>query len=194
MAWEEFERNGVKGVTGDAPIDEFAFALQRIATEYEARFSRKPTVVELLSALETVIGTHPHRYVSDAEGLRFGEIIINRNYERESSYVDTTQYEGVYIEKSLPGYYAVLQKDSDRKRRPQVEIEVIKIPTLEVSARVLLCEYEILNDGVTENVAESLIISVLLGDYLEHFYRDQADNIKFVNVRMNKDKTIAYPS
>jgi len=192
MAWEEFERNGVKGITGDAPIDEFALALKRIATKYEDRFSRKPTVIELLSALETVIGTHPERYVSDVEGLRFGEITVNRDYERDSNYVDTTQYEGVYIEKTLPGYYAVLQKDSDSKKRPR--LEVIKIPTLEVQDRILVCEYEILTNDITEKVAESLIMSVLLGDYLEHFYKDKVDKIEFVNVQANKHKTIAYPS
>ena len=50
MAWEDFERNGVKGMSGDRPIDEFAFALQRITTAYEERFSRKPFVNELLYA------------------------------------------------------------------------------------------------------------------------------------------------
>ena len=78
MAWEEFERNGVKGISGDRPIDEFAFALQRITTVYEERFSRKPFVNELLYALETVVGTSPARYVSDPEGLSLGEIMVQR--------------------------------------------------------------------------------------------------------------------
>ena len=50
MAWEDFERNGAKGMSGDRPIDEFTFALQRIATAYEERYSRKPFVNELLYA------------------------------------------------------------------------------------------------------------------------------------------------
>ncbi len=46
MAWEEFERNGVKGITGNRPIDELAIALTEIARDYEDRFSRKPTSSE----------------------------------------------------------------------------------------------------------------------------------------------------
>ena len=124
MAWEDFERNGVKGMSGDRPIDEFAFALQRITTAYEERFSRKPFVNELLYALETVVGTSPTRYVSDPEGLSLGEIIVQRDYEDDD---DKTEYEAVYTEATWPGYHVVLQRSLNG--HSQAEVEVIKIPT-----------------------------------------------------------------
>jgi hypothetical protein len=70
MAWEEFKRNGVKGITGDQPIYELALALNEIASHYEDRFSRKPTITEIVVALETVLGSNPTRYV--CEERRFG--------------------------------------------------------------------------------------------------------------------------
>lgn len=62
MAWEEFERNGTTGISADDPVDEMMLALKRISTAYEDRFSRKPTVNEVLYALETVLTTHFTRY------------------------------------------------------------------------------------------------------------------------------------
>ena len=90
MAWEEFERNGIKGISGDKPMDELALALKRIVSSYEDRYSRKPTVVELLYALETVITSNPARYVSDSKGLKLGEIIVNRKYRGQTPYLKGT--------------------------------------------------------------------------------------------------------
>ncbi|NES20335.1 MAG: hypothetical protein F6K41_15730 [Symploca sp. SIO3E6] len=190
MAWEEFERNGVKGISGDSPIDEFALALKRIVTAYEGRFSRKPTVSELLYALETVVTTHPTRYVSDSESLKLGEIIVNRNYEQGSDYIDKTQYEGVYTEATVPGYHAILRRNSNGHNPP--EIEAIKIPTLEVRDRTLVCEYEIMTNEITEQMAESLILTVLLEEFYDHEYQDEADKIEFINLKSQVARTIAY--
>lgn len=65
MAWDEFDRNGVKLMSGDDPLDEFSQALERIALAYEKRFRRKPRVGELLLSLERVLGARPERFVSD---------------------------------------------------------------------------------------------------------------------------------
>lgn len=192
MAWEEFERNGIEGVSGDKPIDELSLALKRITTIYEERFSRKPTVVEILYAIETVIGTHPNRYVSDPEGLKFGTIIINRNDEKELDYINKDEYEGVYVEAAPLGYHAILQRDLSTQDRSQ--IEVIKIPTLEVKEKHLLCEYEILTEKLTESMAEFLIVNVLLGDYYDHDYRDEAELIEFTNIKFNTRNQVSYSS
>ena len=184
MAWEDFERNGVKGMSGDRPIDEFAFALQRITTAYEERFSRKPFVNELLYALETVVGTSPTRYVSDPEGLSLGEIMVQRDYEDDD---DQTEYEAVYTEATWPGYHVVLQRGLNR--HSQAEVEVIKIPTLELRERTLVCEYNILTDDISEQRAHSLITNVLLDDYCDGYYQDKADKIQFIKVKSNGQGT-----
>jgi hypothetical protein len=82
MEWYEFERNDVKGITGDKPMDEFALALARIVNSYEERGARKPTAAELLYALENVLGATPERYVSDPVGLRFATLSIQRDFAK----------------------------------------------------------------------------------------------------------------
>jgi hypothetical protein len=142
--------------------------------------------------LETVVTTHPTRYISDSEGLKLGEITVNRNYEQGSDYVDKAQYEGVYTDKTSPGYHAVLRRGSNGQNQP--EVEAIKIPTLEVRERTLVCEYEILTNDITDKMAESLIVTVLLGDYYEHDYQDEADEIEFINIKSHTHRTISYSS
>ena len=80
MVWYEFERNNIKGITGDTPMDEFASALARIVSSYEERGARKPTTAELLYALENVLGAMPEKYVSDPMGLRFATLTIQRDF------------------------------------------------------------------------------------------------------------------
>lgn len=78
MAWEDFERDGEVGMTGDKPIDEFAFALRKIADAYQSRFARKPTIVELAYVFEQVVGSDPEAYVSDPGGLEEVRVLIKR--------------------------------------------------------------------------------------------------------------------
>jgi hypothetical protein len=82
MLWYEFERNNVKGITGDKPMDEFASALARIVNSYEERGARKPTTAELLYALENVLGSTPEKYVSDPVGLRFATLNVQRDFAK----------------------------------------------------------------------------------------------------------------
>lgn len=177
MAWEEFERNGVKGITGDQPIDELAIALAEIAKDYEERFSRKPTIIEIMRAMETVLGSNPTRYVSDPEGLKYGDIIVNRDYQTERNSVDPTQYEASAGE-DPPGYIFVSRRGSRQKNLPL--IDVIKITTLDLHERNLICEYEILTENISDQMAQTLILSVVLGEFYDYYYHDKADNIDFI--------------
>ena len=62
---------------------------------------------------------------------------------------------------------------------------MIKIPTLELRERTLVCEYNILADDINEQMAPSLIMSVLLDDYCDGYYKDKADEIEFIKVQSN---------
>lgn len=188
MAWYEFEIGNVKGMTGDDPVDEFALALERIARAYENQFSRKPTMAELLHSFKNVIGATPEEYVSDPEGLRFAKFTIQREFEKERSYVDTSQYEGVYTDREDPGYYEVLRLGKSKKGEA-----VIKIPKLELNGRALICEYEIPDDSLTDEMAETLIESRILKRFLLDDYRDEADEILFRNLKTNYERRKPYP-
>jgi hypothetical protein len=182
MAWEDFNRNGIKGVSGDKPIDEMSLALKRIVNTYENRYERKPSITELVYALETVIISNPTAYVSDSNGLLLGEIIINRKVEL----VDTTEYDAVFTDETTPGYHLI-------NKRVPTEKNVIKIPYLEVKDNVLVCHYEILINDITDKMVETLILSVLLHDYCDQYYEDKADSIYFLNIITNTQSVIAYP-
>lgn len=70
MAWEDFNHNGRSGITGDKPIDEISLALKRIARAYEDRYDRKPTLVEVLYALEVVLSATPADFLADPDSVR----------------------------------------------------------------------------------------------------------------------------
>ncbi len=76
MAWEDFDRYGRQGMTGDKPIDELALTLARIAAAYESRFDRKPTIDEVIHALEIVVDADPASYISDS--VKPGTIKVTR--------------------------------------------------------------------------------------------------------------------
>jgi hypothetical protein len=182
MAWEEFERNGVKGMTGDQPIDELALTLAEIASHYEDRFSRKPTITELMWAMETVLGSNPNRYVCDPEGLKYGDIIVKRDYSLEDDYdyVDINEYEAS-AGADPPGYIFVSRYGSQNSN--QTEVDVIKITNIELRSRNLICEYEILTEDIDVKMAQNLILSVVLDEFYDGYFQDKADNINFINVK-----------
>ncbi|BAZ12415.1 hypothetical protein NIES4071_42460 [Calothrix sp. NIES-4071] len=182
MAWEEFERNAVKGITGDQPIDELAIALAEIAKDYEDRFSSKPTIIEIMWAMENLLGSNPSRYVSDPEGLKYGDIIVKRDYQAERNDIDPTQYEAS-AGNDPPGYIFVSRRGSRQKNLPL--IDVIKITTLDLRERNLVCEYEILTPDISDQMAQTLILSVVLGDFYDYYFHSEADNIDFIR-KMSK--------
>ena len=126
--------------------------------------------------------------------MALGEIIVQRDYSEQDEWLDKTQYEGVYTEANdalpaeatLPGYHLVSRRPSNG----HPEVEVIKIPTLEVRERTLVCEYELLTDVMTDQMAESLIVSVLLDEYCGRYYEDKVDGIDFINVNSNGYRTV----
>ncbi len=151
-------------------------SLERISTAYENRFSRKPTVTEVLYALETVLTTHPTRYVSDTEGLKLGEIMVKRN---DYEYIDVNEYEASACA-DPPGYIFVSQRAS--QKNDQTEVDVIKITKLDVQERTLQIEYEILTPDISVKMAQTLILKVVLDEFYDGDFHNKADNINFINV------------
>ncbi len=182
MAWEEFERNGVKGLTGDQPIDELALALAKIVSHYQDRFARKPTITELVWAMETVLASNPNCYVSDPEGLKYGDIIVKRDYSKEGDYdyVDVSEYEAS-AGADPPGYIFVSRRGSQYNN--QTEVDVIKITKLDLRERNLICEYEILTEEMDVKMAETIILKVVLDEFYDGDFHGKADNIHFINVK-----------
>lgn len=188
MAWEEFERAGVRGITGDDPIDEFSLALGRIVRAYQERFGRKPTVHELLHAFESVLTTDPSRYVSDAKGLRLGSLHIEPASADLQEWIDTALYEAVYTDRTDPGRHLIHHRATDTGSQD----EVISIPTFDVEDRTLIIEYKILDDSLSDAMTRKLIRVTLLEEYANDYYATEADRIMFVNLATNEKHKEAY--
>ena len=85
-------------------------------------------------------------------------------------------------------YYLIAQKADNLKG----EEEVIKVILLEINDNVLFCKYNILDDSISDKIAKALIIKVLLIDYCDNYYSDQASKIKFFNVKSEIEDIIDY--
>lgn len=188
MAWEEFERDGSGGFTGDRPLDELAAALKAIARAYDERFGRKPTVAEVLYNLERLLSSIPERYVSDPEGLDGSRISINRKETQPMKPVDPAQFEGVYAED--PPEYQVVRRDAQGEATDDV---VIAVPTLDTRDRTLVAEYRRLSPDLDESTAEQLIIQKLLREFLIDRLGDKADTIAFHDLDSGTTHSVPYP-
>ncbi|WHI45854.1 hypothetical protein ACJJIW_11205 [Microbulbifer sp. JMSA004] len=80
MAWDDSYFCGYQIISGDKPVDELSMALRKITVEYTERFSRKPSVAELLYAFKIVIQSLGEDLLSDPENLNSMVIeLIGRN-------------------------------------------------------------------------------------------------------------------
>jgi len=167
MAWDKFETDGFEGYTGDAPLDEFAIALKKIAQKYESQFKRKPMVHELLSALSTVLQASPAQYVSDPSGVDFYSLSVTRDESvRDEVVLDVTEWEAAYTDRDDPGYYLISKcKNSD--------LDHIKVDDLGISGKPIRCTYEILTPGISDKMAEILIVETLFKEFLRNQYTGQ---------------------
>ncbi len=100
-------------------------------------------------------------------------------------------YEGAFADVPPPGYHVIARLEPAGAQ--PLSIDVIKIPVLETRGRELVCEYEILVFDIDDAAARRLILDVILGEFADHYYRDQADTISFENLRTKVRWTVPYP-
>jgi hypothetical protein len=101
--------------------------------------------------------------------------------------IDPALYEGAYTDVTDPGYYLIqLRGPSPRSAWPMV----LKVPTLEVVGRKVVCNYEILSSALTDQTAQFLIRTVLLDEYCDHYYDDKVDEIELTNLRSNAKRLV----
>lgn len=170
MAWDDFDLHGHKGFTGDKPMDEFVGALQRITGTYEERFSRKPTLAELVYPFEKALRSQ------GVSGHVFGAL-LKAVPQALSQPLDVSCFEGAFQDSPKPGFYLIER----RKTAKAPTKDVIRIPVLEVAGRTLRCHYEIMTSELGDGQAQALIARVLLKDFCDDHYRDKADTIEFLN-------------
>ncbi|AKT38533.1 hypothetical protein [Chondromyces crocatus] len=105
--------------------------------------------------------------------------------------MNPTTYEGAFAELPPPGYHVISRLEP--AGAAPLSIDVIKLPVLERRGRELVCEYENLTDDIHDELAVALIIDVILGEFTDHYYRDQVDTISFINQQTLTRRTMPYP-
>src|SRR5947207_2560133 len=112
MAWEEITFQGMRGVSGDKPIDEMALALKRIASHYEEAFSRRPSLAEVLYALATILSSYPGRYnnvANDQSNAIFVSTPLELSHDGALEEA-VLRYEGAFSDRPPPGYHIIQTK------------------------------------------------------------------------------------
>ncbi|WP_444891843.1 hypothetical protein ACJJIW_11210 [Microbulbifer sp. JMSA004] len=95
---------------------------------------------------------------------------------------DIDSFEGTFCDLTPPGYYSI-EKDGQ---------ELIKISSLEVEGRILNCQFEVLKSNYSREEIEELVYVVMLKRFCDDFYLDQADFVKFHNLKTNEEWKIIY--
>jgi hypothetical protein len=189
MAWDDFIHENVQCFTGDKPLDEFSSAIKNICIEYEERFGRQPRIIELVTALESVLNTYKEDYIFDLRenddiSISYSISKINpaatepppRKINLEAIY----DFEGAYYQDDEIEFPLVERKSNltfDAKSE-----DCIKMPTLEVIGNSLICEYEILVDDMDDLDAYKIIYKYYLGKFSGNYYKEKASIIQFSNI------------
>ncbi len=191
VAWDTYLHNNLECYGGDRPFDVFHSALEELSADYKDRFGRPPRIIELLNALETIINTSKecvwdleededltleYKVTSDTHNSSEPNTRPKKKIDFEAPY----DFEGAYTDITDPGYYLVSR--TSNLYRDAKEEDCFKIPTLEVSDNILICEYEILIDDFDDIDACKLIKKYLLHKFSGDFYKDQASIILFKNI------------
>ena len=184
MAWDDYERNGRRLMSGDDPIDELSLALRRIVDAYERQFSRYPYVDEILLSLERTIVASPDRFVEDPAGMEDARFVCVRPDVKPRQRIDFTAYEGYYADEPRPGHYGI--------ERRGVKKEVIKVPRLEIKDRRLELDYEVLDPTIEDDSALRLIKRALLREFSDSYYAKLADEIVFRNLASGGERRMPY--
>jgi hypothetical protein len=183
MAWDEFHARGVRGMSGDKPLDEWSAALKRVAAAYEEQFQRKPTVAEILQTFETALLSLGERELEDGASLRGCRLeLVGGTFVDPP--IDAAEYEAAYTEVKKERYYVV-------ERREDGE-EVVRVPRLELIDRTLEIDYEILDDSLDEPDARRLVRIALLDVFLDRTYAGEADLIRWCELDSGTIETTDY--
>jgi hypothetical protein len=176
MAWEEFERGAVRGVTGDDPFDEMGAAVKRIRRAYLERFGRNPYFAELLHALQGTVAIDPPAYVADATLPTLERLVESVGAGTTFEHIDPGYYVGALEEET--GDFVVFP----RVKPPEIQTKdslVLRGQVIEKGENSVLCRYTILLPSITDGMAQSLIRQCVLQDLLDYNVIDGGLTIRF---------------
>jgi hypothetical protein len=175
MAWEEFQRGAVRGVTGDEPFDEMRSAVERIRRSYFDRFGRNPYFAELLHVLQATVEADPPAYVTDDALPTLERLVESVGTNAKFEHIDPDNYEGAFDAENED--FLVFPRpaapDSGTTRSPVLRGQVTE------AEDSISCRYAILSPSITDGMAKSLIRQCVLHDLLGYNLTDRGLAIQF---------------
>jgi hypothetical protein len=176
MAWEEFQRGVVRGLSGDLPFDEMRSAVERIRRSYLERFGRNPYFAELLHALQATVEADPPAYVADDALPSLERLVESVGAETAFEHIDPGYYEGALDEET--GDFLVFPRVTAPGIRMR-DSAVLRGQVIEDGENSVLCRYTILSPSITAGMARSLIRQCVLQDLLDYDIIDGGLTIRF---------------
>jgi hypothetical protein len=84
MGWWSVKHSGEELIQGDAPYDILGDTFEQLAQEYEEEWDRKPTLAEIVYAIETVLAASIDKYASDGDELEIVDLAVKTKKRRKS--------------------------------------------------------------------------------------------------------------
>lgn len=186
MAWDELERDGQRLRVGEGATEELVLALRRAAEEYRAHLGRLPYVDELLLTLERALGARPEQYVEDPAGVEGARLRIARTDAKSRQRLDFREYEGYFQDAPEPGHYGI------KRRGVRVGGDVVTLSRFDVRERVLEIHYALVDPALNDDSAVRLIQRVLLADFMNSYFRREADTLVLRNTATGEQQRMPY--
>jgi hypothetical protein len=108
MGWWIIKQTGQELIQGDEPYDILMDALEQLAREYEEEWDRKPTLAELVCALETVLATGVDKYVLDGDEVEIAKLAVKTKKRRKNQSFRVGDFFAVPIDDELYAFGRIL--------------------------------------------------------------------------------------
>jgi hypothetical protein len=176
MAWEEFQRGPIRGITGDLPFDEMRSAAKRVRRAYLERFGRNPYFAEMLHALQAAVAADPSAYVAEGTLPTLERLVESVGAGHSFEHIDPANYEGALDEESDD--FLVFPRVSPPGKRSR-DSAVLRGSVTPTGDNGVLCRYTILSPSITDGMAKSLIRQCVLQDLMDYNIIDRSWSIRF---------------
>lgn len=168
-------------MVGDKPMDRFYLCLKNLADDYADRFDRKPTVAEVLYAMNLSIQCHGDAFFSDPESVPNLLIAINNSSKKTIASYDG--YEAAYVQTDDAEHYVVEGPNGD----------VVMFPRFDIEGDILYCDFKRIDPDLSAGDVKGLVFVTILGTYLRRSYVGKVNTVEFTDLDSGEKSRKAYP-
>jgi hypothetical protein len=108
MGWWSIKHSGEELIQGDAPYDILGDSFEQLAQEYEEEWDRKPTLAELVYAIETVLAASIDKYASGGDELEIVSLAVETKTRRKSQSFRIGDFFAIPLDEELYAFGRIL--------------------------------------------------------------------------------------